>query len=350
MTEGFDGPTDAVGGMGRVGMMFLTGRPDGPLARWTGGPRPGRPAPGRRHRPAVGPAGPTGAGRSTRPDGRAAAIAGLRRRGQVSCGGSSRLMRSADGWIAATMARPSDWELVPAFLELASPVPDGAWSNVEAVRVRAEGAELRARAELLRPSPGRAGRAPASARRRHEGHDGRRGRRRRDQLRRIGPAAPPVASAAGLVVADLSALWAGPLVGRLLAGAGARVIKIESVPGPTGRGEAIRVLRGDERDKASVALDFGDADQRLVLAGIVSRADVVISASRPRALDQLGLDVEAMVGEGRPRGVAHDLRLRERRGRHPTGWRSATMPPQPAVWWGGTGPRPASAATPSPTR
>jgi crotonobetainyl-CoA:carnitine CoA-transferase CaiB-like acyl-CoA transferase len=37
------------------------------------------------------------------------------------------------------------------------------------------------------------------------------------------------------------------------------------------------------------------------LAQVVSRADVVITASRPRALGQLGLDAEAVVRHGRPR-------------------------------------------------
>jgi len=48
--------------------------------------------------------------------------------------------------------------------------------------------------------------------------------RRRD---RIG-AAPPAPSIEGLVVVDLSALWAGPLCANVLGLAGARVIKVES--------------------------------------------------------------------------------------------------------------------------
>lgn len=114
--------------------------------------------------------------------------------------------------------------------------------------------------------------------------------------------APPLASCSGLVVADLSALWAGPLVGRLLTAAGARVIKVES---PT-RVDGAR--RGDPRfhavmnsGKASVAIDFGTPQGRELLVQLLSRVDVVITSSRPRALEQLGLDPEQVVRHERPR-------------------------------------------------
>ena len=62
------------------------------------------------------------------------------------------------------------------------------------------------------------------------------------------PARPDVT---GLLVVDLSALWAGPLCGGLLAGAGATVVKVESTHRPDGarRGPA-RVLRPVERAQA----------------------------------------------------------------------------------------------------
>src|SRR4029079_14127555 len=50
-----------------------------------------------------------------------AAIAGLRRRGTSSCGGATRLLPVADGWIAPALARPHDIDVVPAWLELDAP-------------------------------------------------------------------------------------------------------------------------------------------------------------------------------------------------------------------------------------
>src|ERR1700726_4866978 len=45
-----------------------------------------------------------------------AALAGLTRGGRVSAGGSSFLLRSADGWCAVTLSRPDDLAAVPAIL------------------------------------------------------------------------------------------------------------------------------------------------------------------------------------------------------------------------------------------
>ncbi|MDD9372302.1 MAG: beta-ketoacyl synthase N-terminal-like domain-containing protein, partial [Acidimicrobiales bacterium] len=51
--------------------------------------------------------------------GHRAALAGLRRQGTTSCGGASRLLPARDGWLAVSLARPSDVELVPAWFEIA---------------------------------------------------------------------------------------------------------------------------------------------------------------------------------------------------------------------------------------
>ncbi len=300
MADGFDASTDRSRAWAGSGMMYLTGRSEGSAL---GGPE--ALVRGGRHLAADIARRSGRLGRPVRVDPLAlmverAAIAGHHRRGQISCGGSSRLLRSADGWIAATMARPTDWELVPALLERAGAVADGAWSVLDAGVSGLEGAELRARAEVLGLPLAVLGerRPPAADTTRTTGLPG---TSPGISSRRIRPA-PPVGSLPGLVVADLSALWAGPLVGRLLARAGARVIKIESISRVDGaRGGDPGFYAAMNAGKASVALDFGDADHRRLLAGIVSRADVVISASRPRALDQLGLDVEALVRGGRPR-------------------------------------------------
>jgi hypothetical protein len=278
-------------------MLFLTGR--------TGGPALGGPAAlvERGHASAADIAlSTTRLGRPVVVDPLAtmverAACGGLRRRGQVSCGGSSRLMRCADGWIAATMARPTDWDLVPALVELRAAVRHGEWDALETGVATIGGRELSARAELLglplsvlaerHPPPAV---APVAS-----------GAVPGIEPKRIRPASP-VSSLTGVVVADLSALWAGPLVGRLLVRAGARVIKIESVSRPDG------ARRGDPRfhaamnaGKESVAIELEGTKGREVLARILAGVDVVITASRPRALDHLGLDPEDLVRRHRPR-------------------------------------------------
>jgi crotonobetainyl-CoA:carnitine CoA-transferase CaiB-like acyl-CoA transferase len=102
-------------------------------------------------------------------------------------------------------------------------------------------------------------------------------------------------------VVDLSALWAGPLCGSLLAAGGARVIKVESEHRPDGarRGPPafFDLLNGP---KASVALDLRSDESRSRLGRLLRAADVVIEGSRPRALEQMGLFAERIVSEGGP--------------------------------------------------
>jgi crotonobetainyl-CoA:carnitine CoA-transferase CaiB-like acyl-CoA transferase len=111
----------------------------------------------------------------------------------------------------------------------------------------------------------------------------------------------PARDPASLLVLDLSALWAGPLCGDLLAAVGAQVVKVESTGRPDGarRGPVgfFDLLNGRKR---SVALDFRTEQGARMLREIVQRADVVIEASRPRALAQLGVDAEHVLRAGRP--------------------------------------------------
>jgi crotonobetainyl-CoA:carnitine CoA-transferase CaiB-like acyl-CoA transferase len=220
-----------------------------------------------------------------------AALTGLRQRGAVSCGGTTRLMRCDDGWIAASMSRPTDWDLVAALLEFASPVQFGDWAALEAGVADLSGGDLRSRSELLGIPLAVLGERRASA----EGCPGSPGMVPGIRFRRI-RSTSGASDCQELVVADLSALWAGPLVGRLLRLSGANVVKIESMSRVDGARQGspafYELLNGS---KASVALDFGTEDGRRQLRQIVSQADVVITASRPRALEQLGLDAESLI-------------------------------------------------------
>ena len=94
----------------------------------------------------------------------------------------------------------------------------------------------------------------------------------------------------GALVVDLSALWAGPLCGQLLATAGADVVKVESLARPDGarHGPAafFDLMNGPKR---SVALDLATPAGLRDLRRLIQAADVVIESARPRALEQMGI-------------------------------------------------------------
>jgi crotonobetainyl-CoA:carnitine CoA-transferase CaiB-like acyl-CoA transferase len=102
-----------------------------------------------------------------------------------------------------------------------------------------------------------------------------------------------------LVVVDLSSMWAGPVCAQLLGGAGARVIKVESVKRPDGARDGVGAFFDWlHAGHQSVALDFDTEAGRGDLLRLVARADIVIESSRPRALRQLGIDAERVVRDG----------------------------------------------------
>lgn len=99
-------------------------------------------------------------------------------------------------------------------------------------------------------------------------------------------------------VVDLSSLWAGPLCGHLLHRLGADVVKVESLQRPDGarRGspEFFDLLNAGKR---SVALELASDSGRAQLRALLGTADIVIEASRPRALRQMGIAAEALLRE-----------------------------------------------------
>lgn len=221
-----------------------------------------------------------------------AAAMGLRRRGRTSCGGAARLLSAVDGWLAVSLARDDDVDLVPAWLSLDGE-PSDAWDAVErTVRDRPVGELVAGGAALglpvaALPDLGAAGEAtdpvlaglPVSS-------------------QWLGDAAP-ARSVDGLVVVDLSSLWAGPLCGSLLADAGATVVKVESTGRPDGARHGNRdVFDQLNAGKRSVALDLTTTAGAHTLGRLVMAADVVIEASRPRALEQLGIDAYRAVADG----------------------------------------------------
>lgn len=198
------------------------------------------------------------------------AVLDLHPPGRRSPNGHCRLVRVRDGWMAVNLARPEDREAVPAWLER-EPDTDP-WRMVEETLPVRSAQEVAVRAALLNLPVARVGERGATW----------------PVLRGCRPGSGRLHR-----VVDLSALWAGPLAGGLLAAAGAQVIKVESPmrpdPTPWRTPELDHRLNG-AKSRMVVPLD----DPRLL--DLIVKADVVITSARPQALSQWGLDEAALFG------------------------------------------------------
>jgi hypothetical protein len=211
-----------------------------------------------------------------------AALGATDRRGQLKLHAPGRfsanracgLVRAEDGWIAVNLARDEDRELIPAWL--GSDPDEGPWTALAREARRRSTADMIEGATLLGLPAGRVGEAQAD---RLAPPTLRMGEARRGRAR--GP----------LRVVDLSALWAGPLCGAVLAAMGADVTKVESSvrPDPTRHSMPGFFQRLNGR-KAERRLDFASADGRAQLWDAVTTADVLITSARPRAFAGLGLE------------------------------------------------------------
>jgi hypothetical protein len=201
----------------------------------------------------------------------------LAKPGVVSPNGACRLVAAADGWIAVNLARAEDQDLVGAWLRQDPPTEP--WAAImTAAKTRAVD-DLIAEAVLLG--------LPAAA---------------VGETKSLGLSAPVLRMGPGggrrggaLQVVDLSALWAGPMCGAILAAAGASVIKVEDVrrPDPTAIStpEFGRRLNGA---KQTLVLDFGSPEGRARLRALIKAADVLITSARPRAFEGLGLTPQSV--------------------------------------------------------
>ncbi|MGD6749591.1 CoA transferase [Streptomyces sp. BH105] len=199
-----------------------------------------------------------------------ARLSGFAPSGQTSAGGSCRMLRASDGWVAVNLARAADHASVPALRNLLG----GADELTDAVAGR-PAAEVARQAQLLG--------VPAASLGSERNH------RAPVRRERLGPATEP-RTPGGARVVDFSALWAGPLCARLLGLAGADVVKVESTTRPDGaRLGSPAFYRHLHEGHRGVVLDFADP---AALRSAVTEADVVIEASRPRALRRAGLDAE----------------------------------------------------------
>ena len=242
---------------------------------------------------------------------------GLSRHGAVSCGGATRLVRAADGWLAVALSREDDIDAVPAWLELDGATTD-VWSAVATVAAKRTLGYLEARGVLLG--------LPVAA------------------LSTVEPTVdsglPVVVTPYGPstrnerppLVVDLSSLWAGPLCSHLLQRNGARVIKVESEDRPdTARAGAPEFFDLLNNGKQSVVVDLRTIDGRGSLRRLLLAADVVVEASRPRALEQLGVIVDEVMRHESGPDVWVSITGHGRNGDGPTGSRSAMMRPSRAA-------------------
>ncbi len=227
--------------------------------------------------------------------GERAAIGGLSRHGSISCGGATRLLPTRDGWLAVTLARPDDFDLLPAWLEQSPPLAHP-WASVAAF-VRSSSTDAAVERATLLGLPVAGLPAPTSPAETALGRPG----SLPVQMRAV-PLSPVPPRPGALRVIDLSALWAGPLCGSLLAATGAEVIKVEAVGRPDGARLGppgfFDLLNAGKR---SVAIDLTEPHGVGALLDLLRDADVVIEASRPRALEQLGIHAEAVMATGRAR-------------------------------------------------
>ena len=182
---------------------------------------------------------------------------------------------AADGWCAVALPRADDVAALPALMELDEVTGDH-WIALTRWAATCPTDHVVSRAQLLDIAVAALGEASAGMPivRSCGGSVG---------LRRVD----------GLLVVDLSSLWAGPLCGQLLARAGATVVKVESPRRPDGtRSGAPAFFDWMNVGKLSYAVDFdsdGDALRRLLAA-----ADIVIEGSRPAALRRRKLSADDM--------------------------------------------------------
>ena len=186
-----------------------------------------------------------------------------------------------------SVPRVDDLELFPAWLEVPVPgtVADGLDAAAEAIASRPQDVVVSAAVELGLAVAGVGSTVDA----------------RPPVITTVVADAPPVRSLEDIVVVDLTSLWAGPLCTRVLADAGATVIKVESTMRPDGARFGSRPFFDlMNAGKRSVGLDLSGADGRGRLRDLVAGADVIVEASRPRALAAMGLAPDGVLA-GRTR-------------------------------------------------
>lgn len=193
--------------------------------------------------------------------------------GEWSANRSCRLLATADGWIAVSLPRASDVELLLAWIGVE--INAEPWRAIEAaVRTRSRG-DLLAQAHLLGLAVASVGEIETTA----------------TAVTVHAMADPPRrALPAHFTVIDLSSLWAGPLCGGILASMGASVLKLETRTRPDAiRTTSPRLFDRLNGQKSHATVDLEDPIRLHQLREQIASADVLITSARARAFDQIGL-------------------------------------------------------------
>jgi hypothetical protein len=206
-----------------------------------------------------------------------AAIVKLNPPSRISAGGATRLLPTADGWCAVALPRDDDIAALPALLEVDAVVGDP-WGELTLWAATRSSDDVVARTQLLDIAAAALGEASPAV----------------PTVRTCGAGARP-RRAAGLLVVDMSSLWAGPLCGQLLVRAGAVVVKVESPSRPDGtRGGSPAFFDWMNSGKLSYTVDFNAESD--ALRRLLSVADIVVEGSRQSALRRRRLSAEDLSG------------------------------------------------------
>ncbi len=211
---------------------------------------------------------------------------------QVSFNGSCRLIRAYDGWVALNLPRPSDICSIEALTER-----NGCYAGTDGSDPRSHIKDPWCR---LVPWISRKG-----------------AREVVDRARLLGLAAAVLNEAVAnplyhpkstlmwspleprpleeISAVDLSAMWAGPLAALVLYKSGATVTKVETTTRPDGaRSIPEFYYQLHPPNQPGLTVDLASSGDLADLRHILEEADVIIEASRPRALKQLSLDPRSL--------------------------------------------------------
>ncbi len=207
-----------------------------------------------------------------------APLLGHRGWGTTSAGGSCRLVEAKDKTIAVNLPREDDLLSVPAWLG-AEPKED-IWKLIGEETVGQTAQSLIERAGLLGMAVSSVGEAT--------GHKN-----------KIYGSRETIRLSQTPTVVDLSSMWAGPLCGWFLSRNGARVIKVESSQRPDrGSKSGAPFYKRLNNGKEVIEIDFRSESGIGQLRKLVREADIVLEASRPRALESLGVYAKEEVQRG----------------------------------------------------
>jgi crotonobetainyl-CoA:carnitine CoA-transferase CaiB-like acyl-CoA transferase len=202
-----------------------------------------------------------------------ATLMNLTAQGRISAGGATRLLTTADGWCAVALPRDDDVAALAALMEVDEVTGDH-WIALSRWAATCPTDRVVSRAQLLDIAAAALGEATA---------------------------APPAVRSSGigagsrgfegLLVADLSSLWAGPLCAQLLTRAGATVVKVESRTRPDGTRRGVPAFFDwMNYGKLCYAVDFDRHDD--ALRRLLAAADIVIEGSRPAGLRRRQLSAD----------------------------------------------------------